>query len=134
MVTHPRRNADAKAWLRGLLDANEMVLVPEIADYEVRRELLRVGSLHGLDRLDLLGATLGYAPVTGQVLRRAAELWAESRRQGKPTASAAALDADVIIAAQAQRLETDNDAVVVATTNVVHLARFVDAREWLNIR
>jgi hypothetical protein len=45
-----------------------------------------------------------------------------------------ALDADVILAAQAEAIETDFDQpVIVATTNVAHLTRFLDARYWTEI-
>ena len=133
LVTHPRRNADAKAWLTGLLRADAVVLVPEIADYELRRELLRANKSRSLDRLDLLGTTAGYVPITTAVMRRAGELWAEARHRGRPTADEKDLDADVILAAQAQILADVGDEPVVATTNVAHLARFVDAREWHEI-
>jgi hypothetical protein len=44
-VSHPNaadKNKQAAQWFRGLLVADVAVLVPEIADYELRRELLRV--------------------------------------------------------------------------------------------
>jgi hypothetical protein len=44
------------------------VVIPEIADYEVRRELLRAGKDRGLGRLDALKAMLGYAPITMPVM------------------------------------------------------------------
>ena len=59
---------------------------------------------------------------------RAAELWAQARQQGYPTADPQALDGDVILAAQALTLHG-----IVATDNVGHLARFVDARPWQEI-
>jgi hypothetical protein len=37
-----------KRWLAGLLAREVRVVVSEIADYEVRRELLRAGKTHGL--------------------------------------------------------------------------------------
>jgi hypothetical protein len=63
-------------------------------------------------------------------LREAASLWAIARQQGRPTAVDAALDIDVIFAAQAKGIERDGHEVGIATTNVAHLARFVDARRW----
>jgi len=46
--------------------------VPEIADYEVRRELLRADKLHGIDRLNLVKTT-AYLPITTAVMLKAAE-------------------------------------------------------------
>ena len=117
-------------WVNSLLAAGVRVIVPEIADYEVRRELLRVGATVGLARLDSVKARLHYAPLTTDIMLRAAELWADIRRKGTPTASPDALDGDVILAAQALLAAGPGDVVIVATSNVGHLGRFVDARPW----
>lgn len=61
---------------------------------------------------------------------RAAELWADVRRRGLPTAAPEALDGDVILAARTQMAGGPDDAVIVATVNVGHLGRLVDARIW----
>ncbi len=60
----------------------------------------------------------------------AAQLWAEARLRGRPTAEPSALDGDVILAAQAILLENEGYKVVIATTNVGHLSQFIDAQEW----
>lgn len=104
--------------------------VPEIAMYEVRRELVRMQALQSIRLLDRVMYENNYAPITTAAMRRASELWAEVRRQGRPTASDDALDADVILAAIAQELASEGHEVVVATTNVRHLERFVEARVW----
>ena len=57
--------------------------------------------------------------------------WADVRRRGQPTADSKALDADVILAAQARRMTAAE--VVVATTNVRHLSRLVDAKLWQDV-
>jgi len=82
--------------------------VPEIADYEVRRELIRAGQTRGVQRLDLLCEGFNYLPLTTEIMRIAAELWATARNAGTPTASDAALDADVILAAQAMVLRNEH--------------------------
>jgi predicted nucleic acid-binding protein len=136
LVTHPRveQNQEATLWLRSLLSADVPVLVPEISDYEVRRELLRAGRTKGLSRLDQLVQDLGYLPITTEAMRLAARFWADARNQGQPTASDESLDADVILAAQAATLNGNaEDGVVVATTNPRHLSRFVDAKLWQDI-
>jgi len=136
LVTNPRNSADTfecNRWLRLLLAAGTRVLVPEIADYEVRRELLRGNKAAGIKRLDALKATIGYVPLTTEAMLRAAEFWAQARQRGRPTADNKALDGDVILAAQAALLAEQGDDVTVATTNVGHLTQFVDARAWQDI-
>lgn len=64
-------------------------------------------------------------------MRQAAELWARARQMGQPTAGDQTIDADMILAAQALTLGAP--AVVIATTNVGHLSRFVPAELWQNI-
>jgi len=64
----------------------------------------------------------------------AASLWAETRKQGKPTADNQALDGNVILAAQAKIEELKENSIIVITTNKKHLSFFVDAREWQEIK
>ena len=108
------------------------IALPEIVGVEAQRKLLRIRSIRALSRLDRLGETLGYLPLTTPIVRRAAHLWAESRASGLPTAPPYAIDADVLLAATALELDP-KFRVVVATTNVRHLSRFVDARRWQDI-
>lgn len=133
LLTNPRQTPDVLACnecLENLLTAGRVVLVPEIADYEVRRELVRAGKTAGLAKLDELADRVRYLPITTAAMRRAAELWADARRQGKPTAGTGDIDGDVILAAQALTLGGD---VVVATVNVGHLSRYVPAAVWEDI-
>jgi predicted nucleic acid-binding protein len=133
ILCHPRSPPLAVAcrqWVDDLLAAGRRVIVPEIADYEVRRELIRRNSRRGLRHLDRLGLVLGYLPLTTAVMRRAAQLWAQARNTGRQTASDHALDSDVILAAQALSL---GGPVVVATANPAHLSRYVAAELWQNI-
>ena len=62
-------------WLRSMLANNWKAFIPEIADYEVRRELLRVGRPRSLQRLDGLQRILTYLPIDTASMRRAAELY-----------------------------------------------------------
>ncbi len=48
----------ARQWLAALQAAGRRVFVPEIADYEVRRELLRANKSAGLANLDQLARQL----------------------------------------------------------------------------
>jgi len=124
-----------RLWIDGLMARGVDVVVPEVADYEVRRELIRTNALGSLRRLDDLVATggLSYLPVTTAAWRLAASLWADARQRGVPTASAQALDADVILAASATMMSKPGDQVIVATVNVSHLARYCDARLWTTV-
>jgi len=114
--------------LIAMLATETTVFVSEIADYEVRRELLRADRPAGLARLNVLKTTLPYLPFTTPIMLRAAELWAEARRSGRPTADPQALDCDVILAAQALAMGT-----TVVTDNVGHLALFVEVKSWRDI-
>ena len=124
-----------KAWLEGLFFRSAIVCSPEIAVYEVRRELLRLGRDRGLSHLEALIENTLYLPINRTVMTDAAELWALLRRQGRPTASPESLDADCILAAHARHAAGIGDVVSIATTNVSHLSRFpgVDARHWDDI-
>jgi predicted nucleic acid-binding protein len=136
MVSNPRgkpRNLQCQQWSRALVVAGVWVLIPEIADYEVRRELIRTGATTGLRRLDQAKTILDFVPITSDVMPKAAELWAQARNRGLPTAAPDALDADVILAATALLIAGPGDTVTVATDNVGHLAQFVDARPWEQI-
>lgn len=106
-------------------------MVPEIADYEVRRELVRARKDRGIARLDAIIEQVEYLPLNTSAMRQAAMFWAEARQQGRPTAADPALDGDVILAAQAATL--GRAGVIVATTNVRHLSRFVPAELWPDI-
>lgn len=136
LVSHPNaatRNLRASRWLRDLLLDEVTICVPEIADYELRRELLRAEKSRSVAVLDRYKATLCYVPLTTDAMLLAASFWATARRQGRPTAPDLALDGDVILAAQATELAGSDDEVVVATTNPGHLSRFVTARNWWEI-
>jgi predicted nucleic acid-binding protein len=134
MATNPKTSSpicqECKLWLDTLPLKGYEVILPEIADYEVRRELLRAGKVAGIRRLDQLKAAITYRPITTEVMLKAAELWAQARKRGRPTADPKALDGDVILAAQATLVADEGNEVIVATTNVEHLSQFIDAREW----
>lgn len=136
MVTNPKANSicqDCKRWLSGLEALGDRVALPEISDYELRRELLRAGKQQGIRQLDQLKETIAYLPITTEVMTKAAELWAEARNQGYPIASSDALDGDVILAAQAVILRSQGYDAIIATTNVGHLNRFTIAKTWQEI-
>jgi predicted nucleic acid-binding protein len=148
LVTHPAGGEDAricKDWFQGESKEKSRFCIPAIADFEVRRELMRVGKGEGLQRLDELIRQLPYIPLLKETIQTAAELWADARRKGRPTASADALDADCLLAAQTRTFLGLNRThrwikftraekarginVVIATTNAVHLRRYANVIE-----
>jgi len=124
-ICHPRKDADVRAWFRRAVQEHAF-LVSELADYELRRELIRLGAARSLSRLDELTRELPYVPVTTATWRRAAALWAAARNTGNVTAPPEALDGDVLVAAQA--LE---ESAVVLTNNTRHFESLsVRAVDW----
>lgn len=134
-LCHPAtaRHAPVASWLAGLLGtsgAQSQVILPEICDYELRRKLLHLivkgqADPRSLQRLDDLGRLIDYLPLDTDTLRKAAELWSQSRLRGRPTAPDPALDGDVILAAQAILVSG-----TVVTSNRKHLSQFVPATDW----
>jgi predicted nucleic acid-binding protein len=136
LLVHPHLSAeiqDCRHWLETLLSGGEMIVLPEIADYELRRKLLHIDSRASLQRLDAIPTRVTYLPITTATWRKAAELWASARRQGRIAAGDQALDGDVILAAQAALLDAPDTSVLIATKNVRHLAPLADARLWTAI-
>lgn len=136
-LCHPHKdvNLNVNEWLEKILSSGRFtVIVPEIADYELRRGLMHLALKSGqpttrsLLRLDLLTEKLEYLPLNTTTMRRAAGLWAESRLAGRPTAIDIALDGDVLLAAQALEV-----SCVVVTENIRHLSRFVESRRWQDV-
>lgn len=124
--------AAAQRWVADHLARRTTFIVPEFSDYEVRRELTRLGKHKALGRLDeFIGQLPGrYLPINTDAMREAARLWAEARRRGLPTADPKALDGDVILAAQVRTSKLRRSDTVVATTNLGHLSRFTAAELW----
>jgi hypothetical protein len=57
LVTNPKLSAESVAcdqWLQAYITLGNRVLIPEIADYEVRRELLRKNKMKGVFTVILL--------------------------------------------------------------------------------
>jgi len=136
LITNPKANPlakDCQQWFYTLLQRKYKVILPEIVDYEIRRELLRANKLSGLRRLDQLKSEILYLPITTEIMLKAAELWAEARQQGKPTADNQALDGDVILASQALALKNIDYEVIIATSNKKHLSLFTEAEDWQTI-
>ncbi len=126
-------------WLKTISATGATVVIPEIAHYEVRRELFRIRAAGSLRRLEYYldpSGGLKHLTLTTDAIIKAAEFWAFVRQSGVPTASPDALDADAILAGQAALAGQPGDTVTIATTNLAHLNRFpgIDAQIWDQIR
>jgi predicted nucleic acid-binding protein len=118
----PAQATPIRNWLLQEKTAGAAFYISEVADYEVRRELTRMirsGKLP-VSRLQRLTAFCAYLPVSTWAWRKAAEFWADARAQGLPTSSPDALDADVLVAAQAAEVNAK-----VVTNSSAHIARWV---------
>lgn len=139
LLATPVRSSNAptvqaiRQWAVSCDAAGHRLIVPQCVDYEVRRELLRANKTASIVELDRLGVDLFFLPVTNAAWLHAAELWAETRRQGQPTAHDENIDVDVILAAQALTCGVPETELVVATTNLRHITRFVPAALWETI-
>ncbi len=134
LITNPNLSSGSVAcaqWLQTHITSGSRIIIPEIADYEVRRELLRADKVKGIARLDDLAKLIEYLPITTAAMRQAAKLWAQSRQQGQPTAGDKTIDGDMILVAQAVTLRVPD--VVIVTTNVGHLSRFIAAEVWQDV-
>ncbi len=104
-------------------------MISELADCELWRELLRLGSARSVSRFDELTRELPYVPVTTATWRRAAVLLASARTAGVVTAPPEAPYGDVLIGEQA----LDLDATIV-TRNVKQFAALgIAAAEWSEV-
>ncbi len=138
LITHPNASLEVKQvreWVLTMETAGHRLVVPAVADYELRRELIRSPQKKGLMRLDefIAAKPNRFLSITDDALKSGAELWAEARNKGKPSAEDPALDGDVLLCAQIRLLETACSAYVVATTNLKHLGLYVHAKHWWDI-
>jgi len=109
------------AWLKAISATSAAVFIPEIAHYEVRRELIRIRAVGSLRRLEHYldpNSGMKHLTLTTDAMIKAAEFWAFLRQTGIPTASPDALDADAILAGQAVLAGQPGDTVTIATTNI----------------
>ncbi len=103
ILANPNKTTETeacKAWALNLHRKDTLVRVPEIADYETRRSLIRIASAESLAELDRVIAVYTLVPICTDAMRRAAEMWANLRIQlGKGGTDDKRLDGDVIICA-----------------------------------
>lgn len=138
LIVHPKGSPESEKcinWLISLLKKGLRIFIPEIVDYELRREMILNDNLNGIKKLDNLKKNIDYLKINTETMLYAARLWAKIRKNGKPTADKNSLDIDVILAAQTKFAMSDIkiNEIIITTTNVGHLSIFANAEKWLNI-
>lgn len=120
-----KRTPHIVAKYRRALEQGEQVYLGAVVYYEVKRGLLHVQAAKQLHQLDEdFRNVLQWAPVSDAAWDRAAYLWAECRRQGKPHDD----DGDLLIAAQAHLL-----GAAVVTRNTRDFIGFqISMENWEN--
>jgi predicted nucleic acid-binding protein len=76
LITSPKGGFLAQQcllWYTQQATAGSQIYIPEIIDYELRRELLRGNKFNGLKKLDALIADHDYLPLNSIAMRFAAE-------------------------------------------------------------
>jgi predicted nucleic acid-binding protein len=129
----PNLALQAKQWATDCDEAGHTLVIPECTDYEICRELLRNNKTASINELDYLKSVCTYLPLHTHTMLKAAELWAQTRQAGKPTAHDENIDIDVILAAQVLTSHYPQEDIIVATANLRHLSLFVTAELWTNI-
>jgi predicted nucleic acid-binding protein len=123
-LCHPTRYRDVQEWFRSLLlsgaDSLE-ILISVLADYELRRVLIRRGANASLARLDDLTRSIRYIPVTAENVRRAAEISARLAADGQHVS-----DVDSLMAAQA----IAEGAVLVTSDRSLQKVPGLTAKDW----
>jgi predicted nucleic acid-binding protein len=139
LITNPKRTTETVAaahWAISIMSAGHRFIVPSIADYEVRRELIRAKKTKGLAALEGWNGARPdrFLSLSDSALRLGADLWARARNAGTSPADPKELDCDVLIAAQALDAGIPPSEFVIATVNVGHLAQFAPADLWINVK
>lgn len=135
----PNLTVAAIEWAIELGKSGHRLIVPAIADFEVRRELVRARKKDGIALLDAWNSAQPdrYLPLTDSALRLASDLWAQARNSGVLPADPKELNCDVLIAAQALDYQAIHGLaisdILIATMNLGHLSLFVPADIWSNI-
>jgi hypothetical protein len=126
-------------WLYTLLARGVFVVTSELCVYEIERGLflsaIKSGTDYGIKRLEEFREVFEFLPITPELLRESAKLWADAQSRSLGTSNPKNIDVDIILCAQWKMLQNQNPGryVVVATENIRDISRFANADRWGNI-
>jgi predicted nucleic acid-binding protein len=138
-IVKPQPSVDVSRWLKFIDEKRIAIRVPEIIDYELRREIVLqclIGtndSYKSLHKLNKYRQTKRFISINPSVtLTDACEIWAKLREKGQGTSDNKNIDVDVILAAQAISMKNDFDEVIIVTGNLSDIQRFcyLDIQVW----
>ena len=123
--------------MQAIIQGGAIVAVPSIADYEIRRELIRCGK-PTLD-LDGLRTVCSHIPFCDVSMKKAAEYWGRIRNVvGKPPPydpTANRLDQDAMICGQAWAYAQEiNAEAIIATENIRHFEMLKDPKVIIDVK
>lgn len=138
LISHPGNTEESlrcSKKIQSFVNNRILVVVPEIIDYELRRKLIHSKRDKSIEILNKLGDKgLVYAPITTEIMQKAADLWGWARSTGQSTANKDKIDIDVILAAQSLILAQETrEYTVIATSNVSDLERYTPAKKLEDI-
>ncbi|MBD1912873.1 MULTISPECIES: nucleic acid-binding protein [unclassified Leptolyngbya] len=126
------KTKECKQWFEARQDESFLFGIPEICDYECRREYFQNRSIVSIQRLDKLTQRtdrLVYWRLTTGIVHKAAQLWGEARNKGIVLADKKSLDGDVLLIATAINIvEETEEKVIIATTDESDLSNFNNRR------
>lgn len=130
-LAHPdtTRFPELVRWFAEHRIAGTQFIFPEIADFEVRRNLILERRRRSLRRLNDVLYFGHYLPITTSAMRLAAVLWAHQRRIGRSVGDPKELNADVIVAAQSIQARA-----VLITENPRHFPVRLATSHWSAIK
>lgn len=143
ILSNPNESATTikcEEWLYNKIVKGCTILTSQICKYEVKRSLLlcqeqKPSQVSGIQKLAELENLIDFIDVKPPDIETACQLWVQSIVEGIQVAPMMDVNFDIIICAQFKRLELENPGreIVIATTNLRHLQRFVKADLWENL-
>jgi predicted nucleic acid-binding protein len=124
-ICHGKAERPVRAWFERISLRHEL-FVSDVADYEVRRGLVRARALRGIALLDTMPGRCIRVAMDGTHWHRAAEIWARLANAGRIPAKG--LSGDTLLAAQALDL-----GATIVTYNLKDFAGIVSASIWTDV-